>query len=194
MAKKQTLRPDYVSALLPFLDMPDVRKYWESVGQFVSTYSSLEVNMQLASWTFAELSNPMARVLLGGSTRIDAAMTLISKMAVAQKWKKAKKSELNAIFSQLGHINKLRNDLLHYGATASKRNKGDWIISNRAVEDTRKKIRTTKITTEILNRLTQDVTNIELRLVLLAWGHLMPTKTRRRFQQVRQQPWRHKFR
>jgi hypothetical protein len=194
MTKKQISPPyDYVSGLLPFLGMPDIRKYWQSVGQFVSTFSSLEVTMQLALWSFSGLSNRMARALLSGSTRVDAAMNLINKIAATQKWKKSKRAELNAIFSQLGHINKLRNDLLHYGATSAK-NKDEWIISNRAVEDTKKRIRTTKITTEALSRLSRDVLNIQLRLSLLTWGHLMQPKTRQIFGRVRQEPWQYKFR
>src|SRR5712692_9287026 len=116
MARNLATDQNYTDVFLPFLTPPHLLKYWESLGRFVSAYSSIEVTMQLALWTFAGLSRPMARALLAGSTRIDAAMNLISKVAEAQKWKASKKRELNVIFSHLGIINKIRNDILHFGA------------------------------------------------------------------------------
>jgi hypothetical protein len=37
-------------------------------------------------------------------------------LAGAQRWKKRKRNQIQHIFTQLGHLNKLRNEILHYGA------------------------------------------------------------------------------
>src|SRR5260370_41206645 len=95
------------------------------------------------------------------------------------------------MFNKVGIMKKIRKDLISYGADI-KGIAGEWAVSNRAIEDTKKRIRTTKISAEILDHLSSDVVTIELRLVLLAWGALMPIKTRRIFQQARRQPWRYK--
>src|SRR5438128_12465077 len=86
--------------------------YYQALGEFVSSFSQLEINLQLALWQFAKLSKPIARALLSGSTRINEAMNQILKLAEAQKWEDEKKKELKFLFDQLGIINKVRNDLL----------------------------------------------------------------------------------
>jgi hypothetical protein len=87
--------------------------YWEALGEFVSSFSQLEVNLQLALWQFAKLPKTVARAWLSSSTRINEAMNQISKLAEAQGWEDAKKKELKLLIDQLGMINKVRNDLLH---------------------------------------------------------------------------------
>jgi hypothetical protein len=178
----------YAAALAAFLRPQHTNEYWEALGEFVSTFSSVEVNMQLALWTFAGLSKPMANALLAGSTRIDSAINLMNKISVAQKWRAERKKELNAISTQLGIINKIRNDILHYGAESASQ--GEWIVSNKVLAATQKRIRTTKITVRALHSMTDDLVAIESRLVYLAWGSLMPAKTRRIFK--RREPWRYK--
>jgi hypothetical protein len=180
---------DYAGPLLAFLVPQHTQEYWASLGEFVSTFSIVEVNMQQALWEFAGLSRPLALALLAGSTRIDSAMTLINKISIAKKWKSARKLELQAICTQLGIINKVRNDILHYGA---RFNKGEWIVSNRALVATQKRIRITKFTVRTLRDMTKDLTAINSRLVYLAWGSFMNAKTRRSFIQVRRYAWRYK--
>jgi hypothetical protein len=180
---------NYADALLRFLIPQHTQEYWAALGEFVSTFSTIEVNMQQALWEFAGLSRPLALALLAGSTRIDSAMTLISKVSVAKKWKSARKKELQAICTQLGIINKMRNDILHYGADFSN---GEWVVSNRSMVATKKRARTTRFTVPALKNMTRDLMAINLRLVYLAWGSFMNEKTKRSFAQVRRDPWRYK--
>jgi hypothetical protein len=182
-------KKDYVEALLQFLTPQHTQEYWASLGEFVSTFSIVEVNMQLALWEFAGLSRPLAIALLAGSTRIDSAINLMSKISVARKWKAARKRELQTICTQLGIINKVRNDILHYGARFTK---GEWVVSNRALAATQKRTRITKFTVRALKDMTKDLMAINSRVVYLAWGSFMKPKTRRSFTQVRHHAWRYK--
>jgi len=182
-------RKDYVEALLPFLIPLHTQEYWAALGEFVSAFSLVEVNMQQALWEFAGLSRPLALALLAGSTRIDSAINLMSKVSVAQKWKSVRKKELQAVCTQLGIINKVRNDILHYGANFSK---GAWVVSNRSLVATQKRARITKFTVPALKNMTKDLMAINLRIVYLAWGSFMNAKTKRSFTQARRDPWRYK--
>jgi hypothetical protein len=173
----------YAAALAAFLVPGHTKEYWEALGEFVSTFSSVEVNMQLALWTFAGLSRPMATAILAGSTRIDSAINLMNKISVAKKWRAERKKEFSAISTQLGIINKIRNDILHYGAESASQD--EWIISNKALAATQKRIRTTKVTVRALHEMTYDLVAIDLRIIYLAWGSLMPAKTRRAMRLVR---------
>lgn len=176
-------------ALVEILQRP-LKPYWQALGQFISGFSLLEVNMQLALWTFAHLSKPMARALLAGSTRIDAAMTLISKVAEAEKWDAEKKTELSRLFTQLGHINKIRNDLLHFGASPDSTS-DEWTVSNKTFATADDQVRITKITVQTLSDLSSDVANINSNLVLLAWGDQMKPATRELFENTKHFPWRY---
>jgi hypothetical protein len=179
---------NYADASRRFLIPQHTQEYWAALGEFVSTFSIVEVTMQQALWEFAGLSRPLALALLAGSTRIDSAMTLISKVSVARKWKSARKQELQAICTQLGIINKVRNDILHYGANFAK---GEWVVSNLAMVATKKRARTTRFTVPSLSNMTKDLMAINSRLVYLAWGPFMNAKTKRSFAQVRRDPWRY---
>src|ERR1700731_469239 len=143
---------DYVGPLLRFLIPQHTQEYWAALGEFVSTFSTVEVNMQQALWEFAGLSRPLALALLAGSTRIDSAMTLINKVSVAKKWKSARKRELQTICTQLGIINKVRNDILHYGANYIE---GEWVVSNRSMVATQKRARITRFTVRALRDMTR---------------------------------------
>jgi hypothetical protein len=181
---------DYAERLLPYFTQQHIQDYWAALGKFVSTFSLVEVNMQLALWTFAGMSKTMARALLSGSTRIDAAMNLISKLAEAQQWEAARQTELSYLFTQLGIINKVRNDLLHYGARSQ--GSGEWLVTSELLATTKNQIRTTKITIPILEEMTRDITIINLRLTLLAWGDQMDKAARYLFEQSKLGAWHYK--
>jgi len=63
----------------------------------------------------AGLSPPLAQAILPG-LRIDAAKSYVNRIADIQQWDDARRDELKYVFEQLGTINKLRNDILHYGS------------------------------------------------------------------------------
>src|SRR5258708_38984581 len=155
---------NYVEAMLPFLIPQHTQEYWAALGEFVSAFSIVEVNMQQALWEFAKLSRPLAIALLAGSTRIDSAINLMSKISVAQKWKAERKRELQAICTQLGIINKVRNDILHYVARLTK---GECVVSNRALAATQKRTRITRFTVRALRDMPGDLMAINSRLVYL---------------------------
>lgn len=179
----------YTDQLLPFLIPTETREYWTALGEFVHTFSMVEVNMQCALWEFAGLSRALAIAFLAGSTRIDSAINLMNKIAVARKWRANRKTELQAICTQLGIINKVRNDILHYGADFID---GKWRVSNRAMVVTKARVRVTMITVKSLREMVSDLNIINSRLVYLAWGSFMKPAVRRSFTPLRKYAWRYK--
>jgi len=86
-----------------------------ALGRFVSIFSMVETNLQTYVWGFAGVPAPTAQAIFSG-IRVKGAMQLINRISDAQKWKQERKNELAYTFLQLGMINNLRNDVLHYGA------------------------------------------------------------------------------
>ena len=86
---------------------------------------------------------------------------LIRRIAEAEKWDENKWRDWKRLLDQLGSINRLRNDLLHYGAAIA----GDvWVVSNERVAHTAEKIREIRITSKTLNAATADLGAINLLL------------------------------
>jgi hypothetical protein len=88
--------------------------YWQSLGRFIDAFSRVE---QCLLWTlevYSGVSTQVSRALFSG-VRTDAAMGYINRILEATKATKTNRDHAQWLFTQLGHINKLRNDLVHYG-------------------------------------------------------------------------------
>lgn len=140
------------------------RQYWEALGNFVSMFSLVEENMQIALWRCARVKSPIAPAIFSG-TRVDAASSYIKRIAEAENWPNRKRKELDDVFKQLGELTRVRNDILHYGA--SMRGPEEWVVSNKLVAHTQDRIRETKITPAILNIMTNDLHKVIFHLIVL---------------------------
>jgi hypothetical protein len=148
--------------------------------------------MLKALWIMAQLEPPYAQAVLSG-VKIEGAMSFINRIAEAEQWPDEKTTQWHAVFSQLGLLNKLRNDILHYGSLMF----GDvWVISNRLVAHHPKRVREIHITPKILEAATTDLTLINVRLTLLAGpraGEVYPRGGRRGLKRIwRPSPWLYK--
>jgi hypothetical protein len=167
------------------------RQYLESLGRFISAFAETEVNLQTVLWHFAGVPSPTAPAVFSG-VRVDAAMKLINRIAEAQKWKKTRKEKLTPVFQRLGQITKLRNDILHYGAKPSSLNFTTWTVTNRLFAHTAARIRETHVSSETLDHATRDLQKISSHLIVIAWGQLMPRKTRASVAEGLKHAWRYK--
>lgn len=147
----------------------DSNEYDLMLGRFVRAFSRVESNLLALLWHFGEIMPPIAPAILGG-VRTDQGMSLINRIAESKKWKKSKRDKLTYVFNQLGQINKLRNDILHYGATPYGKK---WKVTNQRVAHIPKRVRERIITPKILGFATHDLYVIEQHLVFMAYGHFM---------------------
>ncbi len=165
--------------------------YLLALGRFVSTFSQVEMMLQHVLWKFSKTAEPTAQAVFSG-VRPETAMQFITRIAAAQKWKAKRKEEIEYVFSQLGMINKLRNDLLHYGASMEDELTDTWLITNARFVHIPERIQELRITPQLLLDAQADLAQILIRLIFLAWSRNMPTETRAVFRELREGAWRYK--
>lgn len=166
-------------------------KFHLALGQFVAAFSLVEVTLLKALCVLAHVRAPYAQALLSG-VRTDAAMSYINRIAEAERWPDDKRVDWQRIFSQLGLINKLRNDILHHGAGIAG---NSWLVSNRRVAHHPDRIREMLITPAIINDATADAGDITTLLMLLGGpsvGIVMNRNWRSWMRKRLREPWRYK--
>src|SRR5215207_9628422 len=92
-------------ALAEALITPDVHSYWEALGRFVSTFSLVEANMQMALWQVVGVREPIAKAIFSG-TRVEVAMSHIRRVSEVEQWPTAKANTINDVMAQLDAISK----------------------------------------------------------------------------------------
>jgi len=114
-------------------------------------------------WYLAGIKH--GRAVLSG-VRIEAAMGYINRIAEADEWPSEVRSKWQKLFTQLGHINKLRNNILHFGTTPTI--DGDrWLVSNREIAHHPSRIREAYVTPAILNNAEDDLGFIDVHAFTL---------------------------
>jgi hypothetical protein len=103
---------------------------------------------------------------------------LIKRIAEATNWPTAKKERLEEITLRLGPINKLRNDILHYGVTLDMSAEDSWLLSNKDSVHIPEKIRETSITPALLEDACSDLKKILGLLMLLTIHDRMPNSAK----------------
>ncbi len=104
------------------------RAYWLALGRFLDEFAIVEATLNWTLWHYAKLDATIARGLLG-QQRSDRAMQDINRVIEARGLKSARVGELTIIFDQLGKLNRMRNDIVHFGAGEER--DGNVIVSNR---------------------------------------------------------------
>jgi hypothetical protein len=143
-------------------------RYMRAVGEFVARFSEVEKRLQITLWELAGVPPPIAQAVFSG-IRVEGAMQFINRIADAQQWEAPRKKTLQYLFSQLGKINRLRNDLLHYGSTNEIPDNLHWIITNKEFAHVPDRVFKIRITQEIIDNATYDLSKITLHLILFTW-------------------------
>jgi hypothetical protein len=142
------------------------KDYMLALGRFVTEFSNVEALIQKALWQFAGVPEPTAQAVFSG-TRTDGCIQFINRIAAAQNWSEPRKKELEHIFSQLGMINKLRNDILHYGSMMTEPLDGLWLISNKPFVHLPERIQEICVTPNLLEDATSDLRTIQWFLYVI---------------------------
>jgi hypothetical protein len=114
------------------------------------------VTIQLLLWKVADIQPPVAQAVLSG-VRMDQAMGLISRTLDAQG-KEAERSLLKDYFDQLGVINRVRNDILFYGAQVHERDVA--VVSNKTAAHIPDRARETRVSVFDLEQMCFDLRQI----------------------------------
>jgi hypothetical protein len=147
--------------------------YYTALGKFVSDFSRVETTLHTSLWAIAGVRAPVAQAIFSGF-KIEGCLQLIKRIADAKNWPATSKQRLENITSHLGPINKLRNDILHYGVTPDLGAADAWLLSNKGFVHIPEKIRETSITPALLKAATSDLTKLFGLVIALTFYVLMP--------------------
>jgi hypothetical protein len=168
----------------------EMKKYYEAVGTFVTVFSEVELRLLQALWRFSGLQ-PVASAVLTG-IKVEGAMSFINRIADAENWPTEKRDELQYIFSHLGEINKLRNDLLHYGSFWEEKTEDQYAISNDGYVHTPDRLRRRIVSRKIWDAAISDLLKIFNALRVVAWPDEISSKDREIYNEDRKSAWRYK--
>jgi hypothetical protein len=140
--------------------------YYAALGRFVSRFSQVETTLQTSLWIIARIKPPVAPAIFNG-LKIEGCLQVIKRIADAKNWSAAKKKRLEEITNRLGPINRLRNDILHYGASINLSMEDAWLLSNKRYAHIPQKIRETLITPAILNDASSDLDKLFYLIIFL---------------------------
>lgn len=132
------------------------RLYWETLGRFVDQFSVVENLIRGYLWYLMDIGQTTGAAVLSG-VRMSEGISLINRLLEAKN-DDLSKSALAKYFNQLGVINSLRNDLLHYGGWVDELH---YIsVSNRQVAHTQDRIRAFRISMRELRYAIGDLETI----------------------------------
>ena len=160
-------------------DVVELDQYWRALDEFVHRFSQVEEALQLVLWHYAHVPIPTARALFSG-TRVDAAMSQIRRLqTVKPHITQLELDQVEHVFTQLGKINKLRNDVVHFGTQTHRPDA--FTVTNQLLALTPDKIRETPISVEILKDLSSDLVKIATHLMVF---RLPPVTAQPRSQKI----------
>ena len=149
---------------------PDFDAFHLALGRFLTRFSGTEAFMQTILWRLARVQSPTAQAVFSG-IRTEGVMQYINRIAAAEKWSKTQCDLLQFVFTQLGHINKLRNNILHYGAEPEGHDA--WIVTNKQFAHVPENVSRIVISPLTLDMAASDLEKIETHLIDFVYsGHL----------------------
>ena len=153
------------------IGVPGSAAYYEALGRFVHVFAKVEMAMAFTLWRYAKTQRKIARAIFSG-VRVESAMSLIKRLTEVADISANDRQELEYVFTQLGIINRARNDLIHYGAEGSN-------VTNRLKALTDEPIRSFPISPTILDDMSADLNKIIFHLHRNHMGRhtLLPNRT-----------------
>lgn len=104
-----------------------LRAYYEALGRFVDMFARVETAITLTLWAYAKTKPEIAKVIFAGA-KIEIGSTYIKQLSEASGAPQEARDDLLDVLQQVGIINGVRNNVLHYGAVSVA--EGNAIVSN----------------------------------------------------------------
>ncbi len=157
-----TARQKIIDALIG--KAPD--NFHRSFGHFMSIFSDIEARTQETLRHFAGVTQPVAKAIFSG-TKADSAIGLIKRIGEATGWPPARLAEWKDITTQFGHLNFLRNQLVHHGALWHDAD--IWIVTNQLVAHMPEKATRIPVSPTILADAIADLEKLDCHIFAFAW-------------------------
>jgi hypothetical protein len=141
------------------------QNYHTALGEFITLFSIVEWDINNLIRYYLKISREKLNILQG-AYRMDNGLDILNKLRVAGRIPKDRISELDEIVSHLRKINRLRNDIVHYGiGNATSGN--ETVVSNEFYAYKNKNIVSHVVSTRILNFAQIDLAMLLIRINLL---------------------------
>jgi hypothetical protein len=138
----------------------EISLYWRALGMFVSTFAEIEAMLFVTTAKLCDLPSDML-LSIGPNFRADGTMQVIRRVIELRSDSKEMKEQLKETLTQIGHINDMRNHLLHQMTYYEP---GNFVITNSLMARNKDLVKTTPTSREILLNMIQDLGT--------AWGRL----------------------
>jgi hypothetical protein len=132
-------------------------KYLLALGRFTHAFSRIEMFTTLALWVVSGVGQQMGRALLSG-IRVDQAISVLRRVMDTENITGPQRDDLEPALQHLGMINKMRNDILHYGADVLENNQ--LMVSNFLSAHLDERLREVIISPQMLDDMTFDLDKI----------------------------------
>ena len=132
---------------------PRDERFFSDLGLFVLLFAQAESLLWSAIWATSGMELKAAQALLSG-IRVNDGIGLLGRLLDVQEPIVKAKKEVKEALRQLGIINKVRNDILHYGIDLNRKEK---IITNQMKALSRSRITRTKISSSVIAFMVSDV-------------------------------------
>jgi len=146
-----------------------IRAYYEALGCFVDIFAKIETGITLTLWKYARTSPTIAKVVFAG-TKIELGSSFIKQLAKEASTTQEQRDDLDFVLQQLGIINGVRNNILHYGATSVA--EGNAIVSNAL--KAKGEANVFPISPTLLDQMTEDLRKITWHIAYRHLGRPMP--------------------
>lgn len=150
---------DHLNALTGTIREP-YANYWAALGEFIHHFSHTERTMQTFLRHAAEVSEVVGRAAFSG-VKVDAAMSLCNRIFDATE-RPHLKMRMEPIFQQLGIINGIRNNIVHWGA--SDAGNDDFRVSNKFYAVTPERVTEFTVSLVELHSMMADLMKIDVHL------------------------------
>ncbi len=135
--------------------------YLAALERFVHAFSQIEDALAVVLWIVSEVKQPTAQALLSG-VRVDQTFGLLARVMDARKISGPSRVALEETLRQIGLINKIRNEILHFGADG--RGQGLLVVSNKRAAHIERRLREITVSARALDDMTYDLDTIWVRL------------------------------
>ena len=162
--------------------------YFDTLGRFVDEFARAEATAYRVLVHYSKLTQGIAAVHLSG-VRIREIINRLSRLYRAGELPATNWEALEPIFKQLGDINKMRDKLLHYGASAQQ--DGTRLITTESRALTPDVAERIPMSVATLNEMRDDLRKIVIMLRLRHAGLPLPRALHPSFDEVERAPWRY---
>ena len=169
----------------------EMETYWRDLGRFVHQFAHVEKFLLGNLWQYSGMKLVVGQATLSGIRAKEACSLLKRVFEALNAEDSTEAKDIETLSAQLGHINDMRNALLHFG---TRFREGDnFLVDNRHIAFNERRVREMPVSSAILKQMTADLEKMSDHLavhIFQQWGRV--SEFSEDFQNSLRAPWRYK--